>query len=185
MAVRAGRLRNAWKRWDIKGAVAGMIGGVPMALYLVLICGAVGLGYLFPPNAVATNWVRFRPVGPAFVPAALITGTIQHLVMSAFWGIGLAAVVQRFGRTLTATWPRAIGTGLCWGLLAFSTTWLLGQGISPGIMWIPRGHAFLAHLLYGVTTALILRTWLVRPKLRVIFAPKEAAVRQDRVRAGD
>jgi hypothetical protein len=180
------RIRRPWDRWWAKGAIAGIVGGIPMGLYLMAVCAAIGLGWLFPPNAVATNWVTFRPAGGAFVPAAFITGTLEHGLMAALWGIGLAGVLGRFGRPLASSWSRAIGVGLIWGLLAFSTTGVvIGPGISPAIMWIPRGHSLIGHLLYGLTTALVLRAWLVRPRLRVTFMPEAAATRPERVRAGE
>lgn len=172
--------------WAGKGAIAGILGGIPMAVYLMAACASAGLGWLYFPNAVATNWVAYQPAGDAFVLGAFVTGMLEHALMSALWGIGLAAILSPLGRWLAPTATRAAAVGLVWGLLAFSTTWLLiGAGMSPATMWIPRGAAFAAHLLYGLTTAMVLRAWLVRPRLRVTFAPDARTRRDAAARQGD
>ena len=132
----------------VDGLLAGLVGGVAMALFLVVIGWLSGA----PPQ---TTLAYFAPAQTG----SWLTGLLSHLAVSAIYGVVFGLLMGMVGRLrpslLRWLWLWGVGYGL--GL------WLLGAGVvltavaSP-LVQIPAWEFAAAHLLYGLVVGYRLQT---------------------------
>src|SRR5205823_1631571 len=91
------------------GAVAGIIGGVVIAIALVV--GALAKGQDVWPSfkGAAAPFLGERAMRPGFDGAAVLLGVICHFAVSIIWGVLFAAIF--FGLSRGAT----VAAGAVWG----------------------------------------------------------------------
>lgn len=139
------------------GIVAGLLGGILMALWLMLAAAAAGDGLLRPLRLIGATFTGERGLQGG---QAAIAGGLLHLVVAMAWGIAFAIVVRGVsspGRMLGAAVAFAVGVFVVMHLLVAPVlNPLLIRGVSP-LRW------FVAHLVYGIGLA-------VAPALRRWFA---------------
>jgi hypothetical protein len=153
-----------WREILEAGALAGLIGGVAMALFAAVYEAARGFGFWTPLEAIAATVLR-EPAVTGSV-GELVLGLVVHLAVAIFIGILFALVTPRD----VAPAP-AIAFGLFAGLVALVVMSLvivpvenpeegirLMWGTAPGAL--PVSIAFADHLLYGA--GLALAPWLRR-----------------------
>ena len=159
-----------------RGALAGMAGGVVMAMWSMLALAASGHGFFTPVNLIAHTIWNGAPLGGGFALGALALGMVVHLATSMMIGVGIAVVVQRLGA------DRARGAAL--GMAAGLGVWLVNQYVVwPALDSVAAGRFTpwvfaLGHVMFGVVAGAAavawssagnepLRTGLVRPHPRV------------------
>jgi len=152
------------KRETLKrGALAGMVGGVVMAMWSMIALWLAGTGFWSPLNLIANTLWRGAPAGAAFSGGALVLGLVVHMMMS--MGLGMVlAVGLRTVRQLAASPAALVITGMVFGLVVWA---VMQYGIWPAIdaaaaaRFTPWVFA-LGHLMFGVATALLIGTSPVR-----------------------
>jgi hypothetical protein len=132
------RAKANWGDTAVDGLLAGVGGGVVMALYL-------GLAGLWLGEGFVVMLGRFDPglAGSPFV------GGLAHLSMSAIYGILFALS----WRLLLHRWLGRVPlwlTGLVFGLILFLAATAVGLPLSDSpLREIPTLHFAAAHLIYG------------------------------------
>ena len=135
------------------GMVAGAAAGMMMAMFSMVVLGAVGDGFWRPVNLIAHPVWRGAPLGGSFAPGALVLGVMLHMVLSMMLGVAIAVVAR--GRTASAAAAVMIGIGVA------AAAWVsqlivwpaLDQAASDGMRpWVFA----VSHLLFGMTAG-----WLV------------------------
>ncbi len=123
----------------VDGLLAGLVGGVAMALFLVMTGWLTGT----PP---LTTLAYFDPAQTG----SWLTGLLAHLAVSAIYGVVFGLLMGVLGRlrpSLTKlTWLWGVGYGL--------VLWLLGLGVvltavGVTLAQIPAWQFALAHVVYG------------------------------------
>lgn len=118
MAVNAPPLD--WGKVLTRGVVAGIVGGVVLALFLIIALGAMAI-HLTPAQVLAAD-ARYVHSDNPFV------GLLAHLAISILWGIGYAYVA--------ATRPAAVASPWLAGVVYGVIVWLLMQFILIlGAVW--------------------------------------------------
>lgn len=177
-------LRDIPRSWWGKCAIAGLIGGLLMAAFLMLSFGMQGRGFWTPINAIGATLPIFRP--PAFlspppavyVGAQSLTGLFIHLVASCLWALAYGVIIAAFvpRRIRSFAWESLYALG--WGamLWVFSGLQLFTRALSPVAVQVltPTVEFFLAHFIYALATAWILAAWTRPRDLTVVFAREEA-----------
>lgn len=133
-----------------RGAVAGMVGGVAMAMWSMLALAASGHGFWTPVNLIAHVVWRGAPLTGAFNLGALVLGLVIHMATSMMIGVGIAAAAHRarVDRLPAATLGMAVGLGV----------WLVNQYGVWRILDTAAAHRFtpwvfaLGHLMFGAVT---------------------------------
>jgi hypothetical protein len=135
----------------VDGLLAGVAAGFVMGIYLL----AVGL---FGGERVADTLARFDSTGAE----SALTGLLLHLAVAAVYGALFAASYWVAGKLLPLLQSDRLGRwfwlpGLLFGLLL----WLLANGVwlpvtGSALSEIVAAHFAIAHLLYGITLALLL-----------------------------
>src|SRR5207248_5569190 len=103
------------------GALAGVIGGVLMALFTMLATATyLQVGFFTPLYAIAAPLIGRQTLLTSltdgvfyFAPGAALLGLLVHLLWSAFWGM----IFGLIARGLHLTGGVAIISGLVYGLL--------------------------------------------------------------------
>ena len=127
------------------GLLKGIVAGLVMAAYLVLVGLVVGEG----PGTVLA---RFAPAEGS----SAVTGTLVHLAVSAVYGalFGVGWHVARRRRLDPPPWLAGLAYGVI--LLAVAEAALLAGADSP-LREIPLVHFAAAHIIYGVSLGLLMR----------------------------
>jgi hypothetical protein len=168
MASRLGRIPATW--W-IKSALAGLVGGLAMALSWNIGSALTGRGFWTPLNTVGTTMPGGDTISTTF-GTYTITGAFLHLLTSACWGVVfgmvLGLVVPRFARDM----GRATLAGLAFGVGVFVIMGLiLGPLLNPSIMSINWVNYFVGHVVFGAVTGAACYTMVRRRELPITFAP--------------
>ena len=130
-----------------RGAVAGVVGGIVLALFLFAALGA--MAHISPVQILTMDAHNVHSDNP-------LVGLLAHLAVSVLWGIGYAYVA--------ATRPSAIANVGLAGVVYGAIVWLLMQfililgAVWPGLSPIGFVLQIVAHtLFFGVTVALATR----------------------------
>jgi len=145
------------------GALAGLGGGIAMAVAGAIISGSLGGDiWLESKQIAATVLGPSVAAQPGFVPGPVLLGTLLHLIASAALG-ALFSIITRRLLHLTSEFGTPLLTGLIYGMLI----WLVGYFVvlpllNPLLLETYAPAFIVQHLIYGAVTGL-LYTWL-RPK---------------------
>ena len=133
------------------GVVAGIVGGLALAVYLAI--QAIAQGAALAPVFKGAALPFFSPdrVGsPAWDPAPVALGLIAHLGVSILWGVLFGLLFYGLSRAGT------IVAGLFWGLVVWLAMFYVvlplvgGFGVTQAT---PLWSAVLMHLVFGLFTA--------------------------------
>jgi hypothetical protein len=146
------------------GAVAGLAGGLAMALVAALISLVQGQDIWLEAKEIAA--IVYGPMAIALPGAALgpiVVGTLIHLLVSAALG-ALFGIVTRRILHLTSDFGMPLLAGLIYGILVWLVMYFL---ILPLIDSLLRDSTYapvfiIQHIVYGAVTGLVY-TWL-RPQ---------------------
>jgi hypothetical protein len=150
----------------VTGAIAGIVAGMVMAMYAMLVSATfLGQGFFTPlygiaspivgPEAMMTSMKQ--GLNFAFGPA--LVGLVVHMMWSAFYGIVFGLIVSR----LQLAGAAAVIGGMVYGIavmlvMGFLVLPIVGAGAMPGMIGWPSFTV--EHLMFG----LVLGLWpAVRP----------------------
>lgn len=146
MAVTAPSLD--WGKILSQGAIAGIAGGIALALFLFVALGLLPV-HLTPVQILTADGHYVHADSP-------VVGLLAHLVVSALWGIGYAYVA--------ATRPSAVANPWLAGVVYGAIVWLLMQfililgAVWPGLAPIGFAVQIVGHtLFFGIPVAFTTR----------------------------
>jgi hypothetical protein len=121
--------RASWGDVALWGAVAGLIGGIAMAMLLMIVDLVRGLGFWTPMYLMAGFFNPAWAHSSGFAPGPLIAGVLLHLFNSALFGIIFAQLVRFvLPKPVSVTVGMLLALAFSLALLLFSTFALL-----PGV----------------------------------------------------
>jgi hypothetical protein len=141
----------------LPGVIAGLIAGVAMAMFAMLVTAFGGQGLLAPPQMIAEPFVGpFHP--GALNVGAFVVGLIVHMMFSAVYGIVFGLIWQGIARGGIVALVGGMVYGLVlWAVMGYVVAPLVGSHIAQEI---PTGAWIVAHLMFG----LVLGLWpILRP----------------------
>lgn len=152
-------------RW---GAVAGMGGGVVMAMFSMVAMWLDGSGFWLPLNLIAHTAWSGAPLDATFSGAAIAIGLLIHMAISMMVGVSIALSFTRapiFHRTATIALISGMMIGLVVWVAAQYVLWPLASEVAAKAFtpWIFA----VAHAMFGIVTAS-----LIRPRLGSASAEK-------------
>jgi hypothetical protein len=139
------------------GAVAGVVGGVAMALFATTYAAIVGLGFWTPVRAIAGTLLGQTAMTGA---SGVIIGVAIHVAVSILFGVIFAAITPRD----VAPAP-ALAFGMFAGLailvmMNLIVLPIINPTVRSHLMWgsspgsLPVSVAFAMHLIYGLGLSL-------------------------------
>jgi hypothetical protein len=145
------------------GAVAGLGGGLAMAIVGAIISASLGGDIWLESKQIAA--VVYGPSAtaqPGFAAGPVIVGTLLHLIVSAALG-AIFGILTRRVLGLTSEFGTPLMAGLIYGLLVWMAAYFVVlPSFNPPLRETYAPAFVIQHLVYGAVTGL-LYTWL-RPK---------------------
>jgi hypothetical protein len=158
-----------------KGAVAGMVGAVMMAMYAMIAAATYQHSGFFSPlyhiastfistNAMMTSMQHAMTGGTFyFTLGPALLGAVIHMMVGAMYGAIFALLVSM--RRLSA--PMLVTAGTAWGAVAFVlSSWVLlplaasvfssGDQITHMARIVGNGTFLVEHVLFGMTVGVLL-----------------------------
>jgi len=140
---------------EVSGALAGLVGGVMMAIVGAILALAIGDDLWKAPKLIATFVVSPDSVAaPGFLAGPVIIGSVIHLALSVLFGLG-------FGILTTRIWkmPLAYGAPMVFGFVYGLAIWLIAYFIvlpllNPLILEIYAPSFLIQNLTYGISVGL-------------------------------
>lgn len=138
------------------GLGAGLVGGVVMLLFAMIVTAARGLGFWLPARGIAASVLGVTAL--VMGGGAVVLGVALHLAVAAAWGLLFSWLFA----WLAGHEPQpafALLVGIVYGLLVLAVmTWLVLPWLDP--TWFVRVRAMStmwigAHLLYGASMVFV------------------------------
>jgi len=145
------------------GAIAGLAGGLAMAIVAALISASMGEDIWHESKRIAA--IVYGPAalaGPGFDLGPVLVGTLIHLIVSALLG-AIFGIVTRRWLHLTSDFGTPVMAGLVYGLLIWMVAYFAVLPlINPALLEIYPPAFIIQHVAYGVVLGLVYM-WL-RPQ---------------------
>jgi len=146
--------------YGLGGALAGLIGGMAMALVAALISFVQHQDIWHEPKAIASVVLGAQAVAQAgFAAVPVLIGTLIHLISAMLLG-ALFGIVTRRWLQLPSDFGIPLLAGLSYGLLV----WLVAYFVALPVVdpWLLDSYApafIVQHIVYGTVTGLCY-SWL-------------------------
>ena len=145
------------------GAIAGLAGGVAMAIVAALLSASMGQDIWHEPKRIAV--IVYGPtalISPGFDPGPVLVGSLIHLLVAALLG-AIFGIVTRRWLHLTSDFGTPVMAGLVYGLLIWMVAYFVVLPlINPVLLEVYTPAFIIQHVVYGVVLGLVYM-WL-RPE---------------------
>ena len=145
------------------GAIAGLAGGVAMAVVAALLSASMGQDIWHESKRIAA--ILYGPAaltGSGFDPGPVLLGSLLHLLVSAVLG-AIFGVVTRRWLHLTSDFGTPVMAGLVYGLLIWLVAYFVVLPLlNPALLEVYPPAFIIQHVAYGVVLGLVYM-WL-RPQ---------------------
>ncbi len=135
----------------LQAAISGVVAGIVMAMFAMLVALASGHGFWAPPRAIAGEFLGAQLAGPGFAIGPVIAGMMIHMMLSAGFGAGFGIAVGIVARGLSEAGLVVLGMVAGIVLWAGSTyvvaPALNGAGLFTAAM--PAWAWLAAHVMFG------------------------------------
>jgi hypothetical protein len=147
----------------LSGALAGIGGGLAMAVVAALLTRSLDQDIWLQPKAIAALVLGASTATAGFAAVPVLVGTLIHLIVSALLGAVYEIIVSRALRL-----PSDLGTPLLTGLVYGMITWLVAYfvivpALSPQLLAVYAPAFIIQHIVYGVVTSLLYAYLRPRP----------------------
>lgn len=147
--------------WFIKSAVAGVVAGIVMAMFAMIVAGIAGDGFWAPPRAITAVIFGTGHAGTDFAFGPVVVGMMLHMMLSAAFGVMYALIVGVARRELKLASQFVIGMALgvvLWAVNTYAVAEVLnGSELFTNAM--PAWTWFVGHLMFGAALALLYDVW--------------------------
>jgi len=141
------------------GGVAGMLAGVMMAMFSMVVAELDGYGFWAPPRAITAVFFGTEHLGGGFEADAVIGGVAIHMVLSMMFGVGFAVMLSPL-RKVNVLAQTMIGMGfgaVLWAVNTYLIAPVFEGNVFDDAMadwtWIA------AHLIFGGALGMIYALW--------------------------
>jgi len=142
-------------RW---GLIAGLIGGIVMAMFMMIVTALTGMGFLAPLYAIAATFNHAWAMTKGFDLAAILVGLMLHMVNSAVFGL-IFALLGAWLLPRALALPAAAMAGMVWGLILLAINQLIVLPLVDAPMAVATNGIFgwwlVGHLMFGVVLGVI------------------------------
>ena len=142
-------------RW---GLIAGLVGGIVMAMFMMLVTALTGMGFLAPLYAIAATFNPSWAMSKGFDLTPSLVGLMLHMVNSAVFGL-IFVVLARWIYPRALTLPMAAMAGMVWGLVLLAVNQTIVLPLVDRPMATATSGIFvwwlIGHLMFGVVLGVI------------------------------
>jgi hypothetical protein len=156
-------------RVGLAGALAGLGGGLAMALVAALLTGALDQDLWLQPKVIASLVLgspASEAAGFALGPVAL--GLLIHLLVAMLLGVLFARFMHRVAR-LPSDFGVPEVAGVAFGFLIWAAAYFVVLPVAaPGLLSIYAPALLIQHLVYGASTGLVYAWLCPRPYAQMV-----------------
>lgn len=162
-------LKVAARRIETAGALAGLAGGLAMALVGALIAAGRGDSIWRTPKQIAAFLFGTSSLSnPGFDLAPVLAGSLLHIALSMVFGVAYAVIISRVLGVTTEYGAPVVG-GLVYGLLIWMIAYFVVAPLfNPALLDAYAPSFIIQNLVYG--TAVGLAYMALRPATFTFFA---------------
>jgi len=147
--------------WVAKSAVAGMVAGMMMAMFAMIVAAAAGDGFWAPPRAIAATLFGASHFGETFAVGSVLGGAGIHMMMSGAFGFVYALFIGLVTRALGTV--QQVVVGMVWGVVLWAAnTAVVTPQLAGGELFtqaMPAWAWLVAHLMFGAALGLLYAWW--------------------------
>jgi hypothetical protein len=140
------------------GALAGLIGGIVMAMFMMVVTALTGMGFLAPLYAIAATFNSPWAMTKGFDPVPVVIGLMVHMMNSIIFGLIFALLLGWIAPRALAL-PVSAVAGMVWGLIVLGVNQLLVLPALDRPMLTATNGVFgwwlIAHLMFGLALGAI------------------------------
>ena len=150
-----------------QGALAGLIGGIVLAMFAMIVAWAAGDGLWSPPRAITGMFGGAEYAGSGFAFGSIAVGVMLHMMLSMVFGVIYAFAIDAITHGLGA--PVQLVTGMVYGVFIWAiNTYLIGPRM-PGDQLMtdamPAWAWFVGHVMFGAVLGYLYAYWRTRETL--------------------
>jgi len=137
----------------VDGALAGVIAGIALALFLTTMNVANGQDLWAGAKLAGLPFLGERALEPGFAFGPILVGVLSHLAVSIGWGILFAILLYGFGSAIT------VASSVVWGIcvwLGMHYVVLPLAGAEQVTAMVTPAMAIFEHVAFGVALGLSL-----------------------------
>lgn len=149
--------------WAIRpiaiAAVTGMLAGMMMAMFTMVVAELDGYGFWAPPRAITAVFFGTEHLGSGFEADAVIGGVAIHMVLSMMFGVGLAIMLAPLKRVNVIG---QIMVGMGFGAILWAVNTYVVAPIFEGNLFdeaMADWTWIIAHLIFGAVTGMVYAFW--------------------------
>lgn len=141
----------------VHAAVAGIIAGIVMAMFAMMVALVAGNGFWAPPRAIAAEFLGTQHAGSGFAIGPVVGGMMIHMMLSAGFGVGFGVAVGLVARG--ASQLVLLVLGMMAGIVLWvGSTYIVAPALNGAELITtatPAWAWFAAHAMFGVALGLV------------------------------
>lgn len=148
--------------WLVKSAVAGVVAGVVMAMFAMIVAALNGNGFWAPPRAITAVVFGTQHVGGGFAFGPVVVGMMAHMMLSAMFGAVYAAllgIAARQAALVTQLVAGMVWGGVLWAMNTYLVADVFLNGSEVFTSSMPAWTWFVAHLMFGGALGVLYDVW--------------------------
>lgn len=129
------------------GVVAGILGGIVISAFMLLMAALTGGDLWATMKGSGAPFLGDRALAPGFDGPAVAVGLLGHFAVSVVWGVLFGLLCFGFSKGLTVL------ASLAWGIVVWLGMFyvlLPMLGLGRMVAGAPPGSAILEHLMFGL-----------------------------------
>jgi hypothetical protein len=147
--------------WIGQSAVAGLIAGMMMAMFAMVVAAIAGYGFWAPPRAIASTVIGESHFGGGFDLGSVVLGLAIHMMASPIFGVLYAIGVSLIGSRVPLVVQMT--TGIAWGIGLWAiNTYVVAPVLPGGQLFtdaMPGWSWFVGHLIFGAMLGVLYALW--------------------------
>jgi hypothetical protein len=137
------------------GALAGLAGGLAMAIVAALLSISIGQDIWLQPKLIATMIYGAAAQQPGFAAGPVLAGSLIHMIVAALLGAAFGIVTRRILHLTSDFWTPVL-TGLIYGMLLWMIAYFVVLPIvNPPLLEMYAPAFIIQHLVFGLVTGLV------------------------------
>lgn len=143
-----------------RGIIGGLIGGMAMAMLIMIVTAARGMGFLKPLYLIAALFHQPWAMVSGVQIGPLLIGAMLHMVNAVIFGLIFVLVAEAIARGNRIGSSLGVAAGMAWGLVLLVVNQaLILPLVDPAMATATNGMMawwVVSHLMYGLVLGVVM-----------------------------
>jgi len=140
------------------GVFGGLIGGIAMAMFMMVVTAVKGMGFFKPLYLIAATFHQAWAMQTGFALGPVLVGAVLHMMLSAVFGLVFVVALATVMRSSLSA-PLWVIAGMVWGVIVLVVNqYVVLPIVDPAMTTATNGMLFwwvIAHLMFGLVLGAI------------------------------